>query len=189
MNILRYTRVEHESTCEPPTGRTSSRGLIFAMSLCGALTGGSIVEAIAAFASRSGTPISPTHLIAEPLAFAGAVCGGLLAAVFVTRGVGDSTEPFAPAETCPTEPALWQPAPYIAMPQRHTSLAMSAADNAPEHPRRATRPYHPRRAQTPHRAMRREAYNYRIVRAALPHQLRVMNTRGEPGINGAAATE
>lgn len=189
MNNLRHTPVEPDKTREPPTGRTTSWGLVFTMSLCGALTGGSIVEAIAAFASRSGTPVSPTHLIAEPLALAGAVCGGLLAAVFVTRGRGEPAELFAPADSCPSEPMMWQPAPCIAPARPDASRAMSAADSASEHPHRAARPHHPRRAQTPHRAMRREAYNYQVVRAALPHQLRVMNTRGDPGIDGAAGTE
>ena len=189
MNILRHTRVEPDSTCEPPTVRASSWGLIFVMSLCGALTGGSIVEAIAAFASHSGTPISPTHLIAEPLALAGAICGGLLAAVFVTRSGGEPVEPFTPVDGCPSEPMMWQPAPNSATPHPNASVAMTAADNASRHTHRATRPPHPQLAQSPHRGMRREAHNYRTVRAALPHQLRAMNKRGNPGINGAAGTE
>lgn len=189
MNILRHTRVEPDGMPEPPTGRVASWGLTLAMSLFGVLTGGSIVEAIAAFASRSGTPISPTHLVAGPLALAGAICGGLLAAVFVTRGGGEPAEPFTPADSCPSEPMMWQPAPSIAPPLADASKAMSVADNASEHPRRTTRPNHARRAQTPHRAMRQEAYNYRVVRAMLPHHLYVINRRGKPGISGTADTE
>lgn len=189
MNILRQTRVEPDSTREPPIGRAASWGLIVAMSLFGVLTGGSIVEAIAAIASRSATPISPTHLVAGPLALAGAICGGLLAAVFVTRVEGEPAEPFTPPDSCPSEPMMWQPAPYIATTRPDASVAMSIADNVSEHPHRATRPHHPRRTQTPHHAMRREAYNYRVVRAALPHQLHVLNRRSDPGIHGAADSE
>ncbi|MGE5333091.1 MAG: hypothetical protein ACM3N4_00190, partial [Nitrososphaerota archaeon] len=100
------------------TSRTS-RWLLVAVALCGALAGGSIVEAIAALASRADTPISPDHLIAEPLALAGAVCGALLAAVLANK---DQYKPdsdsqaggglVAPIDVSPHEPMMWQPTPY-----------------------------------------------------------------------------
>ena len=76
----------HTATSKPVRPNAgASRWLIVAVALCGALAGGSIVEAIAAMASRAPTPVSPDHLIAEPLAIAGALCGGLLAAILASK--------------------------------------------------------------------------------------------------------
>lgn len=97
-----------------------SRWLVVAVSLCGALAGASIVEALAALTSHSNAPISPDHLIAAPLAMAGAICGGLLAAVLVSKEqrandghTAAATEILIPADTTPGEPMFWQPTPSV----------------------------------------------------------------------------
>lgn len=102
------------------TASGTSRWLVVAISLCGALAGASVVEALAALTSHSSAPISPDHLIAAPLALAGALCGGLLAAVLVSKDqrVDDvqtdrATEPLFAANIVPGEPMFWQPAPAI----------------------------------------------------------------------------
>ncbi len=98
----------------------SSRWLVVAVAFCGALAGGSIVEAIAAFASRASMLVSPDHLIAEPLVLAGALSGGLLAAILASRdyGNGQRADPMiaqslAATEAIPSEPMVWQPAPLL----------------------------------------------------------------------------
>lgn len=110
-------------TTSAPATRTApgtSRWLVVAISLCGALAGASIVEALAALTSHSSAPISPDHLIAAPLALAGAFCGGLLAAVLVSKDqrVNDSqtdraAEPLLAADIVPGEAMFWQPTPTI----------------------------------------------------------------------------
>ena len=107
----------------PPVDQPSSsasRWLVIAVALCGALAGGSIVEAIAALASGASISFSPGHLIAEPLALAGALSGGLLAATLASRDrsgahYGDPMrdDSLAAADVIPSEPAVWQPAPYL----------------------------------------------------------------------------
>jgi hypothetical protein len=99
---------------------SASRWLVVAVALCGALAGGSIVEAIATLASRNSMPLSPDHLIAEPLALAGAICGGLLAGILASKDQGGdirrgqaTADPITTAEVAPSEPMLWQPAPHM----------------------------------------------------------------------------
>lgn len=103
---------------QPPS--SASRWLVIAVALCGALAGGSIVEAIAALASGASISFSPGHLIAEPLALAGALSGGLLAAMLASRdrSAAHCAEPMcddslAAADVMPSEPVVWQPAPYL----------------------------------------------------------------------------
>lgn len=98
----------------------ASRLLMLVVSLCGALAGGSIVEAIAAMASHATFPVAPDHLIAEPLVIAGAICGGLLSAILAStehRESGNLSAPrtpiCAPVEVTPAEPMVWQPAPQV----------------------------------------------------------------------------
>lgn len=103
---------------QPPS--SASRWLVIAVALCGALAGGSIVEAIAALASGASISFSPGHLIAEPLALAGALSGGLLAAMLASRdrSAAHYADPIrddslAAADVMPSEPVVWQPAPYL----------------------------------------------------------------------------
>lgn len=102
------------------TTKGTSRGLVLAVALCGALAGASIVETIASIASHTNIPLSPDHLIAEPLALAGAICGGLLAAVLVSKDQHKSLNPnrsdplpIEPIEVTPSEPMMWLPTPQM----------------------------------------------------------------------------
>ena len=107
---------------QPTTAR--SRWLLVAVALCGAMAGASIVEALAALTSHSSAPISPDHLIAAPLVLAGAICGGLLAAVLVSKdqtaasGQNDAGRLVMSADAMPGEPMLWQPAPSVSVAAR-----------------------------------------------------------------------
>ena len=111
------------TTTSAPTTRTASgtsRWLVVAISLCGALAGASIVESLAALTSHVSAPISPDHLIAAPLAVAGALCGGLLAAVLVSKDrrmdeaqTDAATERVLSADIIPGEAMFWQPTPTV----------------------------------------------------------------------------
>jgi hypothetical protein len=127
-----------------------SRKLVVAVGLCGALAGGSIVEAIAALASGSTISVSPGHLLAEPLALAGALCGGLLAAILASRDQGDDqradqmiAHSLASADIVPSEPMLWQPAP----PMLPTNTTLTATNMPPARPQH--RMFHTRRRIRP----------------------------------------
>ncbi len=92
--------------------------LVLCVSLCGALAGGSIVEAIALLASHSSMPVSWEHLVTEPLIVAGALCGGLLAAVLASGNHSklhqtseNGADPIALLDAVPAEPTAWQPTP------------------------------------------------------------------------------
>lgn len=142
---------------------TTSRWFVVAVALCGALAGGSIVEAIAALASRSSTPLSPGHLIAEPLALVGALCGGLLAALLASKDQRydiprDQTtaDLLASAEVTPVEPMMWQPAPHM-LPANQSVVPITEASIPLE-----------RRPPRTHRAMRaRPSLRSRSKRAPL----------------------
>lgn len=118
---MRHDTHSAPGAMNPPRSTTgSTRWLILAVALCGALAGGSIVEAIAAFASHASMPVSPDHLIAEPLAVAGALCGGLLAALLVSKEQrGDHSLPETGSaqdtalDVSPGEPMTWLPAPHV----------------------------------------------------------------------------
>jgi hypothetical protein len=142
-----------------------SRWLVTAVSLCGALAGASIIEALAALASRSSAPISPDHVIAAPLALAGAICGGLLAAVLVSKehhAASDSPE--APAhmqlvtDTAPADPMTWHPA----------ALMIPAVRMSPTLSLRTSRAVP--RARRVRRALRHHGMTRHSAHAALPHQ-------------------
>ena len=112
-NIQPSSPVDH-----PSSG--ASRWLVIAVALCGALAGGSIVEAIAALAAGASISFSPGHLIAEPLALAGALSGGLLAAMLASRDRSGAyrvdpmlDDSLTAANVIPSEPVVWQPAPYL----------------------------------------------------------------------------
>jgi hypothetical protein len=163
INILHHLGDETAIQREPAPGNTSSRALLLAMSLCGALAGGSVVEGIAAIAARSSTPTSPTHLVAEPLAIAGAVCGGLLAAVIVSNDrlatdghLVPEMAPLAATDTCPAEPMMWQPTPRIPQTLTESSTALTLAHTATSRIRRSTPRKRSHRAQSTRRAIRRE---------------------------------
>lgn len=142
-----------------PASRTS-RWLLVAVALCGALAGGSVVEAIAAMASRANTPISPDHLIAEPLALAGAVCGALLAAVLAHK---DQYKPdsdtlagnglVTPIEVTPHEPMMWQPTPYTLLEAASTASAKARSSRTS------------RRALHIQRVLRQQRHSYHPIRA------------------------
>jgi hypothetical protein len=140
----------------------TSRWLLVAVALCGALAGGSIVEAVAAMASPAGTPVFPGHLVAEPLALAGAVCGGLLALVLagkdrpmVDNHPQEISGLIAPAEMTPGEPMMWHPTPQM--------LPSTQSPALPEAPR--ARPT--RRALRIHRTLRQRRHGHYIIRAAI----------------------
>ncbi len=162
----------HTATSKPVRPNAgASRWLIVAVALCGALAGGSIVEAIAAMASRAPTPVSPDHLIAEPLAIAGALCGGLLAAILASKDqrkdnagsyfATGSLVSITPIETVPCEPMIWQPTPQT------LPVANPAAPNTPL----LTRPTH----HTRHirQAIRHHRHRSHAVRSSLsrPHAI------------------
>jgi hypothetical protein len=116
----RDTRNAQGAADTAPSTTSASRWLALAVALCGALAGGSIVEAIAAVASQTSMPVSPDHLIAEPLVLAGALCGGLLAALLASTDqykdrlpTQTSTDLFVPVDGVPAEPMMWQPAPPL----------------------------------------------------------------------------
>jgi hypothetical protein len=142
---------------------TTSRWLVVAVALCGALAGGSIVEAIASLASRSSMPLSPDHLIAEPLALVGALCGGLLAALLASKDQRhdiprDQTaaDLLASAEVTPVEPMMWQPAPHM-LPVSQPVVSATEASIPLE-----------RRTPRTHRAVRaRHSVRSRSIRAPL----------------------
>lgn len=143
----------------------ASRWLTLAVALCGALAGGSAVEAIAAMAVRASIPVSPDHLIAAPLVIAGALCGGLLAAILsshdrriASSGSSIGVSPLASLasmEVVPTEPMMWQPAPQI-RPAAHPASSNALTLNRPS-----------RRAQRIHRAIRQRRHSYHAARIAL----------------------
>ena len=153
MDMRHHPHTATSKQVRPNAG--ASRWLILAVALCGALAGGSIVEAIAAMASRAPTPVSPDHLIAEPLAIAGALCGGLLAAIlaskdqrkangsshFATRSLASIT----PIEIVPCEPMMWQPTPQT------LPVANPAALNTPQLTRTTHHTQHIRQAIRHHR--------------------------------------
>lgn len=141
----------------------SSRWLTLVVALCGALAGGSIVEAIAALASHPSMPVSPDHLVAEPLAIAGALCGGLLAALMVTRDErnGENQAQAASSQNTvldvsPSEPMPWQPTPHV--------VAITPPANAPQSSLSRT----PLRASRKHRTHTQHITPYRTVRATMP---------------------
>jgi hypothetical protein len=157
-----------------PTSR-ASRWLIVAVGLCGALAGGSIVETIAALASGSSISVSPGHLIAEPLALAGALSGGLLAAILASKdhGSGRSADQMianslAPADIVPSEPMLWQPAPHI-LPTNMTLTASSMPPARTKH-----------RMRYAHRRIRSHVSHFRQTRPTISRSVAIINTPRHP---------
>jgi hypothetical protein len=141
-----------QSAQEPPPERHStskaSRWLVAAVGVCGALAGGSIVETIAAFASGSSIAVSPDRLLAEPLVLAGALSGGLLAAILVMRDHSNSqqadralVDSLLPVEILPSEPMSWQPVPpLLPNPTTLAATSMPAARSKRAIPRIRRRP-------------------------------------------------
>ena len=166
----------------PPTNHStmsSSRWLVLAVALCGALAGGSIVEAIAALASGSRISITPDHLIAEPLLLAGAFSGGLLAAILASRdhGIDQSNDQcndqmiahaLAPADIVPSEPMQWQPAPHMLPPNR-TLTATSMPSARSKH-----------RVRYTHRKIRPRTSHFPQTRPAISRSSAIMNTPRHP---------
>lgn len=116
--------MRHDSrSAQPPppldhSASSSSRWLVVAVAVCGAFAGGSIVEAVAAVASGTSIAFSPDHLVAGPLALAGAICGGLLAAILASADNSShdqahqmNADSLAVSDLTPSEPLMWQPAP------------------------------------------------------------------------------
>ena len=142
------------------TPKGGSRWLMVAVALCGALAGASIVETLAALTSSSGVPISPDHLIAVPLALAGAVCGGFLAAVIAGKDpkmehdqANAASDALVPADTIPGEPVFWQPNPSLI-----ASVPSSGAVG------QTSRESH--RARRIRRAIRQRSYGHHVSRGA-----------------------
>jgi hypothetical protein len=168
-----------ESAQEPlpvrlPTSR-ASRWLVVVVGLCGALAGGSIVETIAALASGSNVSISPDHLIAEPLLLAGALSGGLLAAILASRdhGNGQSADQMianslAPADIVPSEPMLWQPAPPM-LPTNTTLTATSVPSARSKH-----------REIYTHRKIRPRASHFPQTRPVISRSSAIVDTPRHP---------
>ncbi len=158
----------HSSGSTMPAAHSAtagSRWLVTAVSLCGALAGASIIEALAALASRSSAPISPDHLIAGPLALAGAICGGLLAAVLVSKehhAASDSPDALADlqlvTDMAPADPMLWHPAALV-VPAVRMSPTLSLR------PSRAVP-----RARRVRRALRHHGTTRHPAHTALSHQ-------------------
>ena len=97
---------------------SASRWLVITVALFGALAGASVVETIAALTSGANISFSPGHIIAEPLAIAGALSGGLLAAILASRdrhslqrGAPVIEDALVSTDLIPSEPMMWQPAP------------------------------------------------------------------------------
>lgn len=121
---------------QPPSPKdhstsSASRWLVIAVTVCGALAGASIVETIAAVTSGASISFSPGHLFAEPLALAGALSGGLLAAILASRDRSSAQcadpmieDSLAAAEFIPLEPMMWQPTPPM-FPNTRTTTATS----------------------------------------------------------------
>ncbi len=114
-----------------PPASGASRWLIAAVGLCGALAGGSIVETIAVLAAGSSISFSPDRLLAEPLVLAGALSGGLLAAILARRGHSTSqradhmfVDTLTPVDIFPSEPMTWHPVPPM-VPHTSTLTATS----------------------------------------------------------------
>jgi len=136
---------------------SASRWLVITVALCGALAGASIVETIAALTSGASISFSPDRIIAEPLAIAGALSGGLLAAILASRdrhslqrGAPVIEDALVSTDLIPSEPMMWQPAPPM-FPNSVTITSTnmpSARSN-----RRLVRIHHrirPRRSLTSH---------------------------------------
>jgi hypothetical protein len=150
---------------------SSSRWLVVAVALCGALAGGGIVETIAALASGTSISISPDHLVAEPLLLAGALSGGLLAAVLASRDHGNdqmNADSLAPADIVPSEPMLWQPTPPM-LPTNSTSTANSGPPAHSKH-----------RMRYAHRRIRPRASHFSQTRPAISRSSAIMNTPRHP---------
>lgn len=150
---------------------SSSRWLVVAVALCGALAGGSIVETIAALASGSSISISPDHLVAAPLLVAGALSGGLLAAVLASRDHNNDrlvAHPLAPADMVPSEPMLWQPAPPV-LPTNTTLTATSVPSARSKH-----------RMRYAHRRIRPRASYFPQTRPVISRSSATMNTPRHP---------
>lgn len=163
--MRRHMQSSGSTTSAARSATAGSRWLVTAVSLCGALAGASIIEALAALASRSSTPISPDHLIAAPLAFAGALCGGLLAAVLVNKerhAASDSPDALADlqlvTDMAPADPMIWHPA-ALAIPAVRMSPTLSLR------PSRAVP-----RARRVRRALRHHGVARHAAHAALSHQ-------------------
>ena len=157
--MRRHLQSSSSTTSAVRSATSSAHWLVVAVSLCGALAGASIIEALAALASRSSAPISPDHLIAAPLALAGAICGGLLAAVLVSKehqstSNSPDTVSHAPlvADSAPSEPLVWQPATLVIPGSR------LAATSSPRISHMAPQARRLRRALRHRSAMRHTAY-------------------------------
>ncbi|HEU5347996.1 MAG TPA: hypothetical protein VFU63_05225 [Ktedonobacterales bacterium] len=159
-------RRQSQTATNPPEPARSSSGtsrwLLVAVALCGALAGGSIVEAVAAMASPASTPVFPGHLVAEPLALAGAICGGLLALVLagkdqptVDNHPQDISGLIAPAEITPGEPMMWHPTPQM--------LPSTQSPALPE----ASRARPTRQALRIHRSLRQRRHSHHVIRTAI----------------------
>src|SRR5690242_19411447 len=135
------TGMHHDTrSAQPPpridrSGFRSFRWLVAAVAFCGALAGGSIVEAIAAMASGTSISFALDHLVAGPLVLAGAVSGGLLAAILASRDRNTGhradkvvVDALAFTDYVPSEPLMWQPAPpMFPIASALTSVRMSPA--------------------------------------------------------------
>lgn len=161
----------------PPAVQSSanaSRWLVVTVAFCGALAGGSIVEVIAAFASDSSISISPGHLIAKPLVLAGALSGGLLAAILASRDHSNEhrpdpmiAQPLAPAEVIPLEPMVWQPAPLpLPIAETLTSNSVPSARSK-------------RRVLRTHSRARLGIYRYHPGRLAVSRSSNIIDTSRE----------
>ncbi len=164
--------MRHQSqsiTTAAPTTRTASatsRWLVVAVSLCGALAGASVVEALAALTSHSGDPIAPDHLIAVPLVLAGAICGALLAAVLVGKEqradnlrTSAATEPHLATDIVSGETIFWQPAPTVVSYLRTSEPAAAM-----------TRPsLQTSKARRVRRAVRRRGYGHTTAQCKPAH--------------------
>lgn len=153
----------------------SSRWLVVAVALCGTLAGGSIVESIAALASGSSISISPDHLIAEPLVLAGALAGGLLAAILASRDHGNDpsnvqmiADSLTPADIVPSEPMLWEPTPPM-LPTNTTLTATSVPPARSKYRMRYT-----------HRRIRSHASHFSQTRPAVSRPSAIMNNPRHP---------
>jgi len=172
---------DSQSAQDPPSmdhsTTNSSRWLVVAVALCGALAGGSIVETIATLASGSSISISPDHLVAEPLLLAGALSGGLLAAVLASRDHSNDqlvANSLAPADIVPSEPMLWQPTPPM-LPTHSTSTATSVPPARSKH-----------RIRYAHRRIRTRASHFSQTRPAILRSSAIMNTPRHPWITRRA---
>lgn len=157
---------------EPPGVGTWLRrsGVALACAICGALGGGSLVEAAAVSAHRPLALPSPAHLVANPLVPAGALCGALAALALVwmyrrapaTQAHGETEAGVHIHVPALAAPAQWIPFVTVTTAEQGAGTS-SAAEASASHTRAA------RDARWSHRRARGVAA--RSVRAR-PHLYR-----------------